>query len=184
MSEDRFFQQVNSVMSNYRPEVPETVYAGMRKKLWWSNFTRFSYTSLNVWYLLIAFVAGVTGLMLSQGSAISEQHPMLKDEVVVVTSQEPLPQEATTEIVAEQSSSEKNVVKSNSEETKGAVKSSVQQVPDVSDVQSGEQNSPELGKNEAVVVTPASDPAQVQEGAKKGSKKGLKVKAYESTEKK
>ena len=49
MSEDRFFQHVRSTMADYRPEVPEAVYSSVRKKLWWSNFTRLSATRFNVW---------------------------------------------------------------------------------------------------------------------------------------
>jgi len=58
MSEDRFFQQVNAAMSDYSPEVPASVYAGMRKKLWWSNFTRLSATRFNVWYAALILTGG------------------------------------------------------------------------------------------------------------------------------
>ena len=70
MSEDRFFQQVKSVMSDYRPEVPGHVYEGARKKMWWSNFMRFDASRLNVWY--IALTVGVaTAIVLNVGQPAS-----------------------------------------------------------------------------------------------------------------
>jgi hypothetical protein len=58
MSDERFFNQVKATMVAYSPEVPAAVYGGMRRKLWWSNFTRFSASRLNVWYLALAVGAG------------------------------------------------------------------------------------------------------------------------------
>jgi hypothetical protein len=58
MSDERFFNQVKATMAGYSPEVPTAVYGGMRRKLWLSNFTRFSITRLNVWYLALAVGAG------------------------------------------------------------------------------------------------------------------------------
>lgn len=61
MSDERFFSQVKATMADYSPEVPVAVYGGMRRKLWWSNFTRLSATRLNVWYLALALGAGMAG---------------------------------------------------------------------------------------------------------------------------
>ena len=70
MSEDRFFQQVKSVMSDYSPEVPGHVYQGVRKKMWWSNFMRFDASRLNIWY--IALTVGVaTAIVLNVGQPAS-----------------------------------------------------------------------------------------------------------------
>ena len=63
MSEDRFFQQVKSVMSDYRPEVPGHVYEGARKKMWWSNFMRFDASRLNVWYIALTVGVAATIIM-------------------------------------------------------------------------------------------------------------------------
>jgi hypothetical protein len=61
MSDERFFNQVKATMADYSPEVPAAVYGGMRRKLWWSNFTRLSATRLNIWYVAIALLAGMSG---------------------------------------------------------------------------------------------------------------------------
>lgn len=53
MSEDRFFQNIRSTMVEYSPEVPQSVYTGMRKKLWWSDFTKISASRFNIWYALL-----------------------------------------------------------------------------------------------------------------------------------
>jgi hypothetical protein len=58
MSDERFFNQVKATMSAYSPEVPAAVYGGMRRKLWWRNFTKLSATRLNVWYLALALGTG------------------------------------------------------------------------------------------------------------------------------
>ena len=71
MSEERFFNQMKDSLQSYSPEVPEAVYAGMRKKLWWSNFTRFSATRLNMWYLILLVGAAGTAIAISNSSASS-----------------------------------------------------------------------------------------------------------------
>jgi hypothetical protein len=53
MSDEKFFSQVKSSLEHYAPEAPATVYDGMRKKLWWSNFTRLSIARLNMWTILL-----------------------------------------------------------------------------------------------------------------------------------
>ncbi len=53
MSEERFYNQVREQLFDYSPEVPQSVYGGMRRKLWWSDFTSFKAFRFNMWYLLI-----------------------------------------------------------------------------------------------------------------------------------
>ncbi len=75
MSDERFFNQVKATMAGYSPEVPEVVYGAMRRKLWWSNFTRLSATRLNVWYLALALGAGVAGAAHFFGSSAHAERP-------------------------------------------------------------------------------------------------------------
>lgn len=63
MSEERFYNQFREKLQNYAPEVPAGVYAGMRRKLWWSNFTRLSVTRFNLWYTLL--ITGIAGVVLT-----------------------------------------------------------------------------------------------------------------------
>src|SRR5688500_12113118 len=58
MSEEKFYNRVRESLSGYAPEVPDNVYAGMRRKLWMSRFTQFDPARLNMWYLLLALGAG------------------------------------------------------------------------------------------------------------------------------
>jgi hypothetical protein len=58
MSDERFFAQVKSTLENYAPAVNQEAYAGMRRKLWWSNFTKLSATRMNMWYLILLLAAG------------------------------------------------------------------------------------------------------------------------------
>lgn len=58
MSDEKFFSQVKSSMESYTPEAPAEVYAGMRKKLWWSGFTKLSATRFNMWYLILLLGIG------------------------------------------------------------------------------------------------------------------------------
>jgi hypothetical protein len=53
MSDEKFFSQVKNALEHYAPEAPAAVYDGMRKRLWWSNFTRLSMTRLNMWTILL-----------------------------------------------------------------------------------------------------------------------------------
>lgn len=58
-SEDLFFQKVRDVAYDYAPEVPASVYAGMRSKYRKSRFFAWNASSLNVWY--VAVLALLTG---------------------------------------------------------------------------------------------------------------------------
>jgi|GEM_PF-1464428 len=53
MSDEKFFSQVKNSLEFYAPEAPEAVYSGMRRKLWWSGFTKLSATRFNMWYLIL-----------------------------------------------------------------------------------------------------------------------------------
>lgn len=53
MTEEKFFKSVHDSLSNYAPEVPASVYAGVRRKMWLSGFLSFNWNQLNIWYVLI-----------------------------------------------------------------------------------------------------------------------------------
>ena len=59
MQEDQIFNQFKSVLEHYQPEVPHSVYKGVRRKLWLSQFMRFNAASLNVWYVGVAICVGL-----------------------------------------------------------------------------------------------------------------------------
>jgi hypothetical protein len=59
MQEDQIFNQFKSVLEHYQPEVPQSVYKGVRRKLWLSQFMRFNAASLNVWYVGVAICVGL-----------------------------------------------------------------------------------------------------------------------------
>jgi hypothetical protein len=59
MQEDQIFNQFKSVLEHYQPEVPQSVYNGVRRKMWLSQFMRFNAASLNVWYIGVFIAAGV-----------------------------------------------------------------------------------------------------------------------------
>jgi hypothetical protein len=72
MSEEKFFQKVQSELSGYSPEVPAHVYAGMRRKYGWAKFTTWNATRWNVWYLVML-------LGISSGIAYSTTSSMNTD---------------------------------------------------------------------------------------------------------
>jgi hypothetical protein len=61
MSEERFYNQMREQLFDYSPEVPQSVYSGMRRKLWWAGFTSFKAFRFNMWYLLM-MVGGASAL--------------------------------------------------------------------------------------------------------------------------
>ncbi len=71
-------------MEFYTPEAPAEAYAGMRKKLWWSNFTKLSASRFNMWYLIL--LLGISGGVMAYSNtceataAASTVHP-IKPEV-------------------------------------------------------------------------------------------------------
>jgi hypothetical protein len=68
MSEEKFFLQVKSTMEHYAPEVPAAVYAGMRRKLWVSQFMRWNASRLNAWYVLLFVSLGTTAAVLASNN--------------------------------------------------------------------------------------------------------------------
>ncbi len=188
MSEDRFFQQVNRVMSNYSPEVPQAVYSGMRKKLWWSNFTRLSFTRLNMWYLLLAVVSVSAWMSLSPSSTDKRLlQSEMEQEMVNAT------HESVTEVIAPTPAIETTMAQSTQEQEKKGEPASKQEKTTSADVTVAPSNdmTPPVVANVAESDSPvtaetpaAADNIQSVEVAKQGSKKGLKVKTYEQKEKK
>jgi hypothetical protein len=53
MTEEKFFKGVHDSLSNYAPEVPASVYTGMRRKMWLNGFLSMKWNQLNVWYVLL-----------------------------------------------------------------------------------------------------------------------------------
>lgn len=78
MSDERFFSQVKSTLQGYAPEVPESVYNGMRRKLWMSRFTKLSATRFNMWYLLLilASTSGAVAYYFQSESVASKMAPV------------------------------------------------------------------------------------------------------------
>jgi hypothetical protein len=90
MSEDRFFQNIRATMVEYSPEVPHSVYTGMRKKLWWSDFTKISATRFNIWYAALIVISGslLIGFNSKDASSVLENSPAAQSEISTVVSQE------------------------------------------------------------------------------------------------
>ncbi|MCC6600419.1 MAG: hypothetical protein IT223_07065 [Crocinitomicaceae bacterium] len=96
MSDEKFYNKVRESLAGYAPEVPQSVYSGVRRKLWLSRFLKFDPVRLNVWYLLLMF--GGAGILAasnhhSDADAVKasgfESHidPVLQvSEVSIVTS--------------------------------------------------------------------------------------------------
>ncbi len=187
MSEDRFFQQVNAAMTDYRPEVPASVYAGMRKKLWWSNFTRLSATRFNVWYAALLVTGGIVWFAADNANtSVRPAEDVIVNEAAIIESP-----------VVESSASSQDQATASSI-TAETPKQSTSNVAPSSDSKAtanaltGETISL-TEKSELVVETPASEgqllnetPANQTESTqtKQGAKKGLKVKTFNSTDKK
>lgn len=68
MSEEKFFQNVKASLYDFAPEVPQSVYSGMRRKLWISNFMTWKWASLNIWYVLLLVGVG-TGVAFSSSES-------------------------------------------------------------------------------------------------------------------
>jgi len=182
MSEDRFYSQVRAAMSEHRPEVPASVYHGMRKKIWWSNFTRLSITRFNIWYAL--FILGGLGTWVGVGN--SNQHteqPAEQTSAQPVQEQIVIPSEplAPTAVAEEtnQTNSAAPALKSK-EVVVNKKKNTPQQ--EVSAEHADVPTSTDTEKQLEVPVTTAE--AQTEQPVKKGSKRGLKITTYNSGENK
>ena len=185
MSEDRFFNQVNATMTDYRPEVPESVYVGMRKKLWWSNFTRLNATRFNIWYLAVLFLtAGVvfSSLYSENEVAVAPVIQQQPNAVALPAAENPtqIPSQAlsASENSSEKKTGDKHVLPN--QESASSEKVAL-------DMSSENQTTTQ---QEMVHTSDAKDaPATEQTGlesteANKGSRKGLKVKTFNAGEKK
>ncbi len=51
---DQFLEMFRDSFGDFAPEVPASVYAGVKKKMFWSNFMGFNIAQLNIWYVLLA----------------------------------------------------------------------------------------------------------------------------------
>lgn len=181
MSEDRFYQNVRSTMSEYHPEAPASVYEGMRKKLWWSNFTRLSVTRFNIWY--VALILGTTVAVLSQTSSVVENNIQPKagelnipsTQLNSIVSSAELPAEAETLVVAEETEKKKQESNTKLEgpTTTLAQEPTEEQTDEVKTDVKATENTVEIQNPE--VKPEAAAPAQ-----NVGTKRGLKVKTYNS----
>jgi len=183
MSENRFFQNIRSVMVEYRPEAPQSVYAGMRRKLWWSNFTKISITRFNVWYavLMVSSIAlwfnytrqeslPATEMVQSESSQVPEQNlttPAIQEQQQAPWSEESVAAEA------EVKPSQESAVRSTSNNTV-AVNDELTVVE----------------KSSAAAEKDGIDPSQQKPvnadssaSVSKGMKKGLKVKTFQVSDK-
>ena len=61
-SEERFLQNIRGQFEHFSPEVPASVYKGMRRRMFWGNFMRFDASRFNAWYLLALMGATVGGI--------------------------------------------------------------------------------------------------------------------------
>jgi hypothetical protein len=59
MSEEMFFNKVKETMHGYAPEVPASVYGGMRKKYARSKFFSWNASTFNAWYVALIAIAGL-----------------------------------------------------------------------------------------------------------------------------
>lgn len=97
MTEEKFFKSVHDSLSNYAPEVPASVYAGVRRKMWLSGFLSFNWNQLNVWYVLIG-ASMLSGLffMSNNESAVAKKVDQIAPKVELLAA----PTTASTETVA------------------------------------------------------------------------------------
>lgn len=94
-SEDQLFDKVRASLHDYSPEVPASVYSGMRRKLWWSNFMRFQAHRLNAWYVLLLVGAGAG--VWSAGS--SPEHQSVAPQTIIAAPAATVSQKAETSII-------------------------------------------------------------------------------------
>ena len=184
MSEDRFFQNIRSTMVEYRPEVPQSAYTGMRKKLWWSNFTKISATRFNIWYaalivtsasLLINFsLADATPENDGAASAQSELPQVVHQDMpaspVQETNTSPLSVEMNSEEVSSKDVRKTATTVTNQEEKPGNVATGMSETEIVSEQITSIEPTAEGKKDSALSVG-------------KGVKKGLKVKTFQVPDK-
>jgi hypothetical protein len=187
MSEDRFFQQVKATMAHYSPEVPESVYVGIRKKLWWSNFTRLSVTRFNIWYLAVLITGAAAAISVSQAadSAETENAVQLQTSadasggVMAVTESAPSEESAASVVQPEEQTSANNTVDPMSSKNHAVAQT------DLTAQETESPNQPmQASTSEELSESVNQNPQTVQPSeSKTASKKGLKVKTYNSGDK-
>jgi cytoskeletal protein RodZ len=187
MSEDRFFQQVNAAMTDYSPEVPASVYTGMRKKLWWSNFTRLSATRFNVWYAALILTGGLAWF--AAGNAKTSSLPADAASVNETTIVESSVLEASAgkenQTAAEATSTENPKPTAAAVNPKSTANTEAVALKDEPTTQSNQPDlMTETSTTEGQVMNEPSANQSESTQIKQGSKKGLKVKTFNSTDKK
>jgi hypothetical protein len=185
MSEDRFFKQVNATMTDFRPEVPEAVYVGMRKKLWWSNFTRLSATRFNIWYVAVLFLtAGVvfSRLYSENEVAVSPVIQLEPDAVALPAAETPSQIPAQSKTASEQSSEKKTGDKHALTNNDSATSEMVSIETSSERVTTTQQEVVQVPDAQEASATKETELESTQ--ANKASRKGLKVKTFNSGEKK
>jgi hypothetical protein len=81
--EDKLFDMYRDSFQGFQPEAPASIYAGVRKKMMWSNFMAFNLSTLNVWYLGLILLGGLgtigyVSIETSMGQMTAE-HNVLQD---------------------------------------------------------------------------------------------------------
>ncbi|MFM9004999.1 MAG: hypothetical protein ACKOSR_05780 [Flavobacteriales bacterium] len=183
MSEDRFYSHVRSVMSEHRPEVPASVYAGMRKKLWWSNFTRLSVTRFNMWYalLIIGGLGAWAGLSIVKQDKASQamESPMEPTKHEMIESAPLLTQESSQSPKEGEPSAAS--ASTEAKETAVVKKQSAQKEIEVQNEEIQKEAYPVAEKQDEKAAPTAE--SQKVEPTKQGSRKGLKITTYERDQK-
>lgn len=81
--EDKFFEMFRDSFEGFQPEVPNSIYAGVRKKMMWSNFMTFNLSTLNVWYVGLILLGGLGTMgyvsFETAGGQMTAQHEALID---------------------------------------------------------------------------------------------------------
>ncbi len=81
-NKDQFFDMFKESFDGFAPEAPESVYAGMRSKLFWTGFTKFNASRFNAWYLaLIIGAASVTGGVCLMDEAMQGQTALMNNAI-------------------------------------------------------------------------------------------------------
>jgi hypothetical protein len=184
MSEDRFFQQVKSIMSDYQPEVPGHVYSGMRKKMWWSTFMRFDPTRLNVWYVAIAIGAAAAVIVNAQTSSSesSVSNAPLNEQTEMVVVNPEIPAAGTVGTPAHQPEVAQEAILKNTPSPASSQPVAVEATEEKSQADVAEVVT-EKQAEQPKVEEPQQVNAENNEAQSpvKANKRGLKVKTY-STE--
>jgi len=178
MSDDRFYNQVRSTMANYQPEVPASVYGAMRKKLWWSNFTKLSATRFNIWYLGIMISGAVAAwAFLPQSAAIetaAETQPAAVPAFVQpVIEQAPA---AVRAVPVTQTETQTTAVNHSEKKHQQPIESE-QHTENTAEVIAPEEVNPTAN-------TPIEETKSEAQQAKGGAKRGLKMKTYTDSQQK